>query len=457
MTNAFKDLPNMNTLLHAPALQGSLSLLPHAMGREILRQELDTIRQELRTSAAEVAPTLDDLLPRLDAALRRASDYHHRPLINATGIVLHTNLGRAPLGEDFSRHIAALAQGYSNLEYRLEIGARGSRFDHVVDLLCRITGAEDALVVNNNAAAVFLMLNTLASGRSVAVSRGELVEIGGAFRVPEIMSQSGATLMEIGTTNKTRPADYLRALDSGAGAILKVHASNFKLLGFTEEATLQQLAPIAQAHQVPLLYDVGSGFLVRPESLNLHEGLYIPDLVPHCDVLCFSGDKLLGGPQAGILLGKRQHIRAMKQNHLSRMLRIDKLTLAALEAVLRWYLDEKAALTHIPTLSMLHASQTELLARAQSLAARLRPLCPNLAITAEPCLDEPGGGSLPGVTLDGAAVVLRGTSPDALEEALRLAPTPIITRIHRGALLLSLRTIAPQEEEALIATIAGLC
>ncbi len=451
-----RKIPKMDQLLAAPALQGAIAALPRAMARNILQQELDDLRQGLLSGSLTELPPYSVLEQQLAGRLHAAAPFHLRPLINATGVVLHTNLGRAPLGEALSRHVAEVAAGYSNLEYRLEEGRRGSRFDHVEELLCRITGAEAALVVNNNASAVFLMLNTLAAGTSVAVSRGELVEIGGAFRVPEIMAQSGASLLEIGTTNKTRLSDYVNALDAGAGAILKVHTSNFKLIGFTEEATVEELAPLAEGSEVPLLYDVGSGFLVHPQGLGIYEGVYIPQLVPLCDVLCFSGDKLLGGPQAGILLGRKSMIAAMKKNHLSRMLRIDKLTLAALEAVLRWYLDEKQAVANIPTLSMLHAGQAELLERAQCLAAQLQPLCPKLTFIAEPCMDQPGGGSLPGVDLPGAAVAVGGMHPDVLEKRLRLGNPPVIGRISQNRYLLSLRTLMENDIPGLLAAFAAL-
>ncbi len=451
-----RKIPKMDQLLNRPAICRLCETLPRAMVRDVIQEELNALRRGLLSGEIKEVPDDGELEEQLCKRIEAAGRFRLRRVVNATGVVLHTNLGRAPLGDEIARHVAEVAAGYSDLEYRLDQGVRGSRYDHVEELLCRLTGAQAALVVNNNAAAVFLMLNTLARGKAVAISRGELVEIGGSFRIPEIMAQSGAELMEVGTTNKTRLSDYEAALEQGAEGILKVHASNFKVTGFTEEASVSQLAPLARQRGAFLLYDLGSGLLLRPEALGLHEGVYVPDVVRECDVVCFSGDKLLGGAQAGILLGKRELIEAMKKNHLNRMLRIDKLTLAALEAVLRWYLDERQAVERIPALRMLRAGQESLMERARGLAARLSACCPGLQFTAEPCMDEPGGGSLPAVELPGGAVAVEGMSPVALEKRLRANEPPIVGRISRNRMLFSLRTLLPGDEDALAAFFAAL-
>ncbi len=442
-----RSIPKVDNILEWPEIKRVCREVPRALARETIRRELDRLRGALRQGELETVPSAEELDAMLCAEIKKAAQPSLRRVINATGVVLHTNLGRAPLGTEIAASAAFAAAGYSNLEYNLEKGCRGSRYACTEELLCALTGAEAALIVNNNAAAVFLMLNTLAQGKKAAVSRGELVEIGGGFRIPEIMALSGAELMETGTTNKTRLSDYKSAIDLGAEVLLKVHTSNFKITGFTEETALSQLSALAKESGTYLLYDMGSGFLIRPETLGLHEGAYIPDAVRECDVVCFSGDKLLGGAQAGILLGKSEPIALMKKNQLNRMLRPDKLTLAALEAVLRCYIDEKQAKEKIPALRMLAAEQTSLLETARLLAARLADCCPTLHFFAEPCADETGGGSLPGMELSGAAVAVEGAPPQVLEEKMRANDPPVIGRISRNRFLLSVRTLMPGDVE----------
>jgi len=447
-SSLLRQIPKMDKLLLRPEIAELAETLPRELVRSAIQQELDALRQSILAGGA--LPEDAALTERLCQAVRSAGLYRLRRVINATGIVLHTNLGRAPLGSPLAAHVAQLAAGYSNLEYDLDAGQRGSRYALVEELLCRLTGVEAALVVNNNAAAVFLMLNTLAAGKPAAISRGELVEIGGSFRVPEIMSASGAQLMEIGTTNRTHLRDYAAALDNGAQVLLKVHRSNFRLEGFTAEASLSELKELAESRGVPLLYDLGAGFLLRPELLGLHTGAYVPELAALSDVLCFSGDKLLGSGQAGILLGRKPLIDAMKQNQLTRMLRVDKMTLAALEAVLRLYLSPAQAIRQIPVLSMLAADPESLRQRAESLCHWLRDCCPGFTFEVVPCMDEPGGGTLPGTVLNGwAAAVTAPFSADRLDELLRRCDPPVVGRIHQGRLLLSLRTILPEDEDAL--------
>ena len=441
-----RQIPKMDKLLEREIVRTYAADLPRALVRETAQQVLDSLRTSLLHGGE--MPSEEQLDALLADALDQAQAYRLRRLVNATGIVLHTNLGRAPLGHEIAAHIADVAEGYSNLEYDLDAGARGSRYSHVEELLCRVTGAEAALVVNNNAAAVFLMLNTMAKGKGVAISRGELVEIGGSFRVPEIMAESGGILVEVGTTNKTRISDYRKAVEEqDALVLLKVHSSNFKVIGFTESASLAELHELAREKGIPLLYDLGAAFLVNPSMLGLHEGENLKEAAALADVVSFSGDKLLGAGQAGIILGKKEYIQRMKRNQLTRMLRVDKMTLAALEAVLRWYADPAQAVEHIPVLRMLKAPEGELKSSALLLSQRLRETCACCNFEAVPCSDEPGGGSLPGVELSGWAVAVTSQtfSSDLLEQTLRGRSVPIIARIHHDRLLLSVRTMTEKD------------
>lgn len=445
----------MDKLLTLDRVRAAAENLPRAVVRGAIQNQLDQLRTRL--AAGEAMPDEASLEALLAEAVKDAGKWRLRRVINATGVVLHTNLGRAPLGGAVADHVARVASGYSTLEYNLSEGTRGSRYDLVERQLCRITGAEAAMVVNNNAAAVFLMLNTAASGKRVVVSRGELVEIGGAFRVPEIMKASGAVLCEIGTTNKTHPSDYRSALEAeDIGAVLKVHTSNFKIVGFSEEVGIDELRAIASERGVPLLYDLGAGFVVRPESLGLHDGVYVPDAVKRADVCCFSGDKLFGAGQAGILLGKAELIDRMKKNQLARMLRVDKMTLAALEAVLRLYEDAESAKSSVPVLKMLSAPIDELKKRAETLAESLTRTCAGLRFTPVPCQDEPGGGALPTVLLDGWAVAVEGASPDRLDAYLHGCDVPIVARISQNRLLISARTLTDGDEADIVNAFRGM-
>ncbi len=449
--NLLRQIPKMDKLLENEQIASAAEGLPRTLVRKALQEELDKLRKELLQGG--LMPKEEELCKRMKKAIQKASLYRMRRLINATGIVLHTNLGRSPLGKEAAEHVAYTAAGYSNLEYDLSKGKRGSRYDLIEDLICQITGAEAALVVNNNASAVFLMLNTLAKGREVIISRGELVEIGGSFRIPDIMAASGAHLHEIGTTNKTHLKDYEKALSENENSLLlKVHTSNFKLVGFSEEVETTELRKLADKFQVPLLFDLGAGFLIRPEELGLHEGLYVPDLVKETDLCCFSGDKLFGAGQAGILLGKKELIDAMKKNQLTRMLRVDKMTLAALEASLRSYLDPATAKEQIPVLKMLSSSEADLKKKAEKIKELLTEAAASLLFEITPCEDEPGGGSLPAMTLPGWAIEVSSEnySPNELESLLRSAPLPVIGRIHKEHLLLSVRTILEEDISSLV-------
>lgn len=452
--SVFRKIPKMDNLLKEPLLLESAESMPRGRMRSILQKALDDLRASLLQGAD--MPSEAELLEGFAARLKRENQYHLRKVINGTGIVLHTNLGRAPISEVVAAHMAETISGYSNLEYNLEAGRRGSRMDAVIDLLREVTGAEDAVLVNNNASAVFIVLHTLTKGKKVAVSRGELVEIGGSFRVPEIMKESGAELIEIGTTNKTHLWDYERAIEAGAEVLLKVHSSNFKIIGFTEEATLGELSVLAKENNIPLLYDLGSGFLVPPERVGLPEEAYVQQAVKEADVVCFSGDKLLGAGQAGIILGKKEYISKIKKNQLLRMLRVNKTTLASMEAVLRFYTDSEVAIRELPVLSMLSAKPSDLQGRALALKQAIDQLKLPIHCDVAESKDSPGGGSLPGTILKGYAVALSGDlNLQELEHKLRMAQVPVISYIEDQRLMISVRTVKDSEYVYILEALKG--
>ena len=456
--NPLRALPKMDVLLSHPALLAARERVPYALIRQAARDKLEEVRRDVLAGAA--VPTVDTLASEIAAAAQAMGRPGLKRVINATGVVLHTNLGRAPLARQAAEAVCEAAEGYSNLEYDLDNACRGSRHSHVEALLCSLTGAEAAMAVNNNAAAVFLMLSALAAGKGVAVSRGELVEIGGAFRVPEIMAASGAILREVGTTNKTRLSDYERAILAGeTQALLKVHTSNYQIVGFTEDTPLSQLSELAAAHDLPLLCDLGSCVLSPASLPSLPAPSAAEALADGADVVCFSGDKLLGGPQAGIVLGKKQYIDAMKRHPLARVVRIDKLSLAALEATLLLLRDPESARETLPVLSMLNVCPEDLHTRAERLAAGLREaLGDDYTVSVLPCTGQVGGGSMPNEDLPGfcAAVTAGPGVPEWLEAAFRRHTVPILCRIHHGALLLDVRTLTAADEAEILRAAASV-
>jgi L-seryl-tRNA(Ser) seleniumtransferase len=465
-------IPSIEQLRQSPRAQA----LEAAYGRDAvvdaLRAEAATLRAQLSAQpdaspAASAAPSAD--APSVDAigerlialaAERLARTLRSRlePVINATGVIIHTNLGRAPLCEAALAHISAIGRGYASLEYDLDRGSRGRRDVHAEPLLCHLTGAEAAIVVNNNAAAVLLMLSALAYGREVVISRGELVEIGGGFRVPDVMRQSGALLREVGTTNRTRVADYAAAVSERTALILRVHPSNFTIQGFTERPRLDELSALGRQLNVPIVEDLGSGYLEVADGAKpavLDEPSVQASLRAGIDVVTFSGDKLLGGPQAGIIAGRRPLIDAMRRHPLMRALRVDKLTYTALEATLLEYARGHASST-VPVQRMLTLDANTLTARAEALTARLTT--PRLRATVVPGESAIGGGSAPGLRLPTSLVALdvAGLSPDALLARLREATPPIIARIEADRVLLDLRTVAPEDDAAIATALLGL-
>ena len=443
-----RSLPAVDALLGDAAGQALCAQYGRAATLEALRATLQQTRGAIHSGAA-TAPSRAALLECARAKLAQRFRPGLRRVINASGVILHTNLGRAPLAEAAVQAMVEVGAHYNTLEYDLERGARGGRLKHCEAALCALTGAEAALVVNNNAAALVLLLATLAQGRDVIISRGQLIEIGGGFRVPEVMSSAGARLVEVGTTNRTRLADYERAIGPDTALLLRAHASNFRMTGFTEEAPLAQLAQLAHARGLLLVDDLGSGALLDTAQFGLlHEPTVAESMAAGADLVAFSGDKLTGGPQAGIIVGRAEPLDALKRHPLARALRADKLCLAGLAATLDLW-QRGAALTQIPIWRMIAREAEELQAVAAAWAQRLG----GSVVAGESAV---GGGSLPGATLPTWLLALEVTQPDEFLAQLRAAQPPVIARIADGRVLLDPRTVLPGEEEELLAVLEGL-
>jgi L-seryl-tRNA(Ser) seleniumtransferase len=433
MSDPRRSLPSVSALLESESVRPLLASAPRELVVSAVRDAVDAARQGagVPRDAGEWGMAIRDAL-----AMRQRRSL--RPVINATGVILHTNLGRAPLAASAIEALSETARDYSNLEYDLEHGERGSRYVHCVRLLRELTGAEDALVVNNGAAALVLALNTLAEGQPAIVSRGELIEIGGSFRIPDIMAKSGARLVEVGTTNRTHLADYERALVEGS-VVVKVHRSNFAVEGFVAEATLAELVRVTSAKNIPVLHDLGSGLLISLAAVGLRGEPVASDIVRDgATVVTMSGDKLLGGPQAGIVLGRSSAIARMRSNPLTRALRVDKLTLAALEATLALYRDPARAVREIPTLAMITEDVAAIRQRARGLADVLSRR--NIRCEVVDTDAQVGGGAFPTARIPSAGLALPG-SADRIDVRLRSGEPPVVGRISDGRLLLDLRTV----------------
>lgn len=449
-TAALRNLPSVDEVLRLESVRAQATRVPRAALVRAARSVLQQARADVRSGQS--VPDAATLGARTVAAASRGSVPALTPVINATGVIINTNLGRAPLSDAAVAAMEAVARGYSNLEYDLASGERGSRQTHVRQLLREVIGAEDALVVNNNAGAVLVVLSGLAAGREVVVSRGELVEIGGGFRVPDVMRQGGARLIEVGTTNRTRVADYAAAIGPETAALLAVHPSNFRVIGFTEAPSRKELADLAHAHGLPLVDDVGSGCLLPTERWGLaHEPTPMESLAAGADVVCFSADKLLGGPQAGIIAGRGEIIARLAAHPLMRALRIDKLTLAALEATLRQYRDGTAE-RDVPVWRMIATPVEVLRTRADDWARRLRGTAARVTTVAGE--STIGGGSLPGETLATVLCAIEIQAGEAeigtLAARLRHGSPAVVGRVARGQLLLDPRTVAPEHDEDLV-------
>lgn len=448
MTDPRRDLPSVNALLESASVKSLLELHPRRIVVDAVRSAVEEVRR-----TENPALTAEEWSDRITIALERDRTPSLRRVFNATGVVLHTNLGRAPLAKTALSALRDVSEGFSNLEYDTETGHRGSRYSHCANLLKRLTGAEDALVVNNCAAALVLALSALAKKREVLVSRGELVEIGGSFRIPDIMSSAGVKLVEVGTTNRTHDDDYRRAITPKTGAIVKIHRSNFSIEGFTSDVSVESLAFIAGEHGLPVIHDIGSGLLISLDEYGLAGEPLASDAVgAGATLVLMSGDKLLGGPQAGIILGKAEAVAKLRKNPLARAMRVDKLTLSALEATLRLYLEPERARREIPVLAMLTASVEEILSRAAALAASLQTAGITARVVAT--RSSPGGGAFPGVEIPSSAVAVgSGTDANAVEQKLRQGNIPVIGRIMDQELLLDLRSVMPRDDTALTAAV----
>ena len=450
-----QSIPKVDKLLAEPACRRLLAVHPRPVVLAAIRQTLDELRTAARADelqAADLEPTA--VTAGIERRLTAGETFSLRRVVNGTGVVLHTNLGRSPLAPKLRAHLNDIAFGYSTLEYDVAAGERGTRYAHVEQLICQLTGAEAALVVNNNAAAVLLVVSALAAGREVVVSRGQLVEIGGSFRIPDVMRQGGALLREVGTTNRTHLRDYRDAITDQTAMLLKVHCSNFAVVGFTAEVTVAELAKVGHERGIPVVADIGSGNLMEWQGIpGMTEPKVQEYLAAGADLVTFSGDKLLGGPQAGIIAGRAAVVNPLKKHPLLRALRVDKLTLAALEGTLRLYRDERQAWTEIPTLRMLRLTADELKKKGQTVLRNLRKQVPSsLALELIPGVSQVGGGALPLAELPTWLLAIRSAecSAQELEKGLRQQPVPVIGRIAKGDFLLDLRTVADNDWPAVI-------
>ncbi|MBF0458860.1 MAG: L-seryl-tRNA(Sec) selenium transferase [Nitrospirae bacterium] len=448
-----RNIPSIDSLLKIPKAIKWLKEYPRNLVLRALRDAVETKRTEVLRGESKTV-TLTSLISIATDRLSAHTSFSLRPVINATGIVVHTNLGRAPLSKLAIENAAAVASGYSTLEYDLKTGRRGKRYTHVQGALRDLTAAEDAFVVNNNAAAVFLCLIAIANGKEVIISRGELVEIGGSFRIPDIMAHTGAKLIEIGTTNKTHLYDYERAITENTAVILKVHRSNFQITGFTEEVGIEEIAALAKKSGISVMYDLGSGCLADLLPYRMHDEPMVKNIVKNgVDLITFSGDKLLGGPQCGVIAGRKDLIETVRTHPLARMVRVDKFAISALEATLMEYVDADKSFKNIPVLKMLTEDIKEIKKRAGRLAAGIKgQTTGHMEVTMIKDSSYAGGGSLPGHEFPTYAVALRPQKQtvNELEASLRSSNPPVIARIKGDTLVLDARTISDKEVKTII-------
>ncbi|HUT11829.1 MAG TPA: L-seryl-tRNA(Sec) selenium transferase [Thermoguttaceae bacterium] len=458
--NPLRSIPSVNELLDSPPLRKLVEKISHNVVVTTVRTVLEEVRHEVQTAASErTLPSMSDLAERIARRIAERETPALRPVINATGILLHTNLGRSPLAEEAIEEMAAVARDYASVELDLVTGQRSQRKAAVEGLLKELTGAEAALVVNNNAGATMLTLSALAAGREVIVSRGQLIEIGGSYRLPDVMAASGAVLREVGTTNKTRLEDYATAIGENTAALMLVHPSNFVVVGFTAGVELAELVSLGRRHKLPVIHDIGSGAMIDFSRFGFSgEPVAAQSIKAGADVILFSGDKLLGGPQCGVIAGRQALIERVEKHPLARALRVDKLTLGALAATLRLYRDEEKARLAIPLLRLMTASEDNLKNRAERLA-------PQIAATEAVEQAEPvaavtyfGGGSLPAQELATWCVAVKPArlSVDRLAAALRMGTPPVVGRVQQDRLMLDLRSVLPRQDVSLVAAFEAL-
>ena len=440
------QIPAINKILLLDEIKELMNTYTEVAIKSAIKQYIEEVKQAILNEELIEVPSLSKIVGEVARIVEKEDKNSLRRVINATGTILHTNLGRSLLSEKIKENIESVAFNYSNLEFDIDNKKRGSRYVHLIDIIKKLTGAEDVLVVNNNAAAVLLTLNTLVKDQEIIVSRGELVEIGGAFRIPEIIKLSGGVPVEVGTTNKTHLKDYENAITEETGALLKVHTSNYKILGFTESVSNEEISYLARENELVSINDLGSGQFVDFSKFGLPYEPTVKEILDSgIDIVTFSGDKLLGGPQAGIIVGKKKYIEKMKKNQLTRALRVDKMTLASLEATLKLYLDEKEALEHIPTLHMISLSKERLFGKADVLKTKLSNL--DFDIRIEEDKAEVGGGSYPASYLESVTVKLthRKLHATEIERKLLEVEIPIITRIKDNSIILDMRTLRTRE------------
>jgi len=448
-----RKIPKIDEILVHDDWRKLVKGCPEGVAKDALRESVDGLRAGIKEGKIKTIPPISDIISETGKRVLTMTMPGLKRVVNGTGVIIHTNLGRSLLARPAIEAMVNTASHYTNLEYDLKKGGRGDRYEHCRAILRKLTGAENALVVNNNAGAVFLILNTLAEGKEVIISRGELIEIGGSFRIPEVMKKSGAILREVGTTNRTYVEDFERAIGENTGLIMKAHTSNYRIKGFTHEASIEELVDLGRKYNIPVFYDAGSGlfYSVRTKGV-LDEPLISQEITKGLDIVSFSGDKLLGAPQAGIIVGENTLIDAMKKNPMARALRPDKFTLAGLESTLLLYLDMDRAKEEIPTLKMIHENPNVLKRRAQRVLRQLKIRCSNLAMSVVEISSEVGGGSLPDILIPsyGISVKPRTVSVEVLEERLRNLEVPVIGRIEREMLLLDMRTVLKEEEALLL-------
>ena len=458
MEQLLRKIPKIDLLMKHSEFGKMAEIYGKEFLKEALREVVNEIREKIKNGEPVVIPEVEEIIKETEMRIRERTTPTLRKVINATGIIIHTNLGRSILSKKAIQSVIMASSGYTNLEYDLKEGKRGERYVHCSEILRNLTEAEDALIVNNNAAAVYLVLNTLAYEKEVIVSRGELVEIGGSFRIPDVMKKSGAIIKEVGTTNRTYLKDYEEAITEKTGLIMKVHTSNFVIKGFTHDVKTDELLLLSRKYGLPFYYDAGSGLLFSSDILGERDEPHVKsESKKGIDLISFSGDKLLGGPQAGIIVGKKEYIQPMKKNPLLRALRPDKLTLSALEATLLSYLDEEKAKSEIPTLKMLTCEISYLKKRTLKLIRNVKKRCPDVDIVPQSLFSEVGGGSLPDAKIPsfGFSFRPRKLSVSRFEELLRNLPVPIIARIEKERILFDMRTVPEEDEEMLISELVN--
>lgn len=450
----YRSIPKVDVLLENPDIVTLIENHHRDVVVDVIREEIDKLRNFIKENddVNLIEEKINNLIENIKISTEKVYSYNIKKVINGTGTILHTNLGRAIISKKHADYLSEVVTSYSNLEYNLEEGKRGERYSHFEKLICKITGAEAAMAVNNNAAAVMLVLSSMAAEREVIVSRGELVEVGGKFRIPDVMKSSNAHLVEIGTTNKTHLEDYEDAISENTGAFLKVHTSNFKILGFTESVSIEELCKLGREKDIPVIEDIGSGVLIDLSKYGLEYEPTVQDSIKAgVDVVSFSGDKLLGGPQAGIIVGKKKYIDKMKKNPLTRAFRIDKFTATILEMIFHEYLNEEDAIKNIPVLSLITKDLKEIEKNANALFNKIEKLKDVADINVEDTLSQIGGGSLPAERIKSKSVTImpKNISTQSLEAKLRAGKNPVVGRISEEKLILDMRTVLEDEIDIL--------